>query len=268
MGYLEREGGRRIYYEDHAGTGLPVLLIHGWAMSGRVWDATVAALRAKGHRVVTFDQRGCGRSDKDFPDSRIADSGGDVLALCDSLGLARVVVNGWSLGGAVAVDAAARLKERCAGVVLTCGASPRYTRTDDFPHGGEVADVTGTVDAVARDRATVLRGVTKIVCAKSPGEAVEDWMWSIFMQSTPCADASLTDLAQVDQMAELAALTAPMLVMTGSADVFTPPGIGEAAAALAPNAALVCFEGCGHAPFLEDFDAYMAALNAFLTPLA
>ena len=268
MGYLEREGGRRIYYEDHAGPGLPVLLIHGWAMSGRVWDATTAALRTEGHRVVTFDQRGCGLSDKDFDDSRIAASGGDVVALCDSLNLTSVVLNGWSLGGAVAVDAAARLNGRCAGVVLTCGASPRYTRSHDFPHGGAVSDVTGTVDAVARDRATVLRGVAKIVCAKPVGDAVEDWMWSIFMQSTPCADASLTDLAQVDQRAALAALTAPLLVITGSADVFTPPGIGEAAAALAPRASLVCFEGCGHAPFLEDFDAYLATLNAFLTPLA
>lgn len=268
MGYLEREGGRRIYYEDHAGSGLPVLLIHGWAMSGRVWDATMVALRAKGHRVVTFDQRGCGLSDKDFHDSRIAASGADTVALCDALGLTRVVLNGWSLGGAVAVDAAIRLKERCAGVVLTCGASPRYTRTDDFPHGGAVSDVAGTVAALARDRATVLRGVAQIVCAKPVGAAVEDWMWSIFMQSTPCADASLTDLAHLDQRAELAALKAPVLVITGSADAFTPPGIGEAAAALAPRSSLVCFEGSGHAPFLEDFDAYTTALNAFLSPLA
>ena len=214
MGYLERENGRRLYFEDHGGPGLPVMLIHGWAMSGRVWDATALALRAKGHRVITFDQRGCGLSDKDFDDSRIAASGGDVVALCDRLGLTSVVVNGWSLGGAVAVDAAGRLKARCAGVALTCGASPRYTRADDFPHGGAVSEVTDTVAAVGRDRATVLRGVAKIVCAKPVGEAVEDWMWSIFMQSTPCADASLTDLAQVDQRAQLAALTAPLLVMT------------------------------------------------------
>jgi len=267
MGYLERENGRRLYFEDHAGPGLPVVLIHGWAMSGRVWDATMGALHANGHRVITFDQRGCGLSDKDFATSRIADSGGDVLALCKKLGLARVVLNGWSLGGAVAVDAAARLKDRCAGVVLTCGACPRYTRADDFPHGGEISDVTGTVAAVARDRASVLRGVTKVVCAKPVGEAVEDWMWSIFMQSTPCADASLTDLAQVDQRALLAALKPPLLAMVGSADVFTPPGIGEAAAALAPHGSLVRFEGCGHAPFLEDFDAYMAALNGFLAGL-
>jgi pimeloyl-[acyl-carrier protein] methyl ester esterase len=265
---LERDGGRRIYFEDRRGDGRPVMLIHGWAMSGRVWDTTAAALTRDGHRVITFDQRGCGLSDKDFDDCTVAASAGDAVALSQTLGLEGVVLNGWSLGGAVAVEAAATLGEACGGVILTCGASPRYTQAPDFPHGGTVEGVMGVIDALARDRATFLHGVSRAVCARPVGQPVEDWMWSIFMQSAPCADAGMADLAGVDQRELIAALSAPLLAIVGSADAFTPPEIGEAAARLARDGAVERFEGCGHAPFLEDYARYIQVTRAFLSRLA
>ena len=67
------------------------------------------------------------------------------------------MLNGWSLGGAVAIDAAARLGSRLAGLVLTCGATPRYTRGDDFPYGGTAADVAATVAALRADRVNFLK---------------------------------------------------------------------------------------------------------------
>lgn len=135
MAYLDTGAGQ-IYYEHHAGTKLPVLLVHAWAMNTRVWDSTLDALLEAGHEVIAFDQRGCGRSDKDFADFSIAALASDAVALVDHLKLDRVVVNGWSLGGAVATETAHRLGARCKGLVLTCGASPRYTQAEGFPHGG------------------------------------------------------------------------------------------------------------------------------------
>jgi pimeloyl-ACP methyl ester carboxylesterase len=58
MARLQVAEGRSIYYEQHAGTRLPVVLIHGWGMSCRVWDTTLTALKQAGHEVITFDQRG------------------------------------------------------------------------------------------------------------------------------------------------------------------------------------------------------------------
>ncbi|MGW0899912.1 alpha/beta fold hydrolase, partial [Streptomyces goshikiensis] len=52
-----------LYYEDH-GTGQPVVLIHGWPLSGASWEKQTAALLAAGHRVITYDRRGFGRSDQ------------------------------------------------------------------------------------------------------------------------------------------------------------------------------------------------------------
>lgn len=98
-------------------------------------------------------------------------------------------------------------------------------------------------------------------------EAILDWMWSIFMQAAPGADRSLAELGTIDQRAILAALAVPVLAIGGSDDAFTPPGIGEFAAASARNGRFVLFEGCGHGPMFEDYPRYCAELLGFLSEL-
>lgn len=266
MAYLET-AGRRIYFEHHAGTKLPLLLIHAWAMSTRVWDSTLAALLEAGHEVIAFDHRGCGNSDKDFADFSIPAIAGDAVALIDELGLDCVAVNGWSLGGAVAAETAHRLGSRCAGLVLTCGASPRYTQAEGFPHGGTADDVRATVAAIRPDRATFFHAIACAVCAKPVNEAVIDWMWSIFMQAAPGADTTLGELANLDQRDLIAGLDVPLLAIVGSDDAFTPPGIGEFAVQSAKHGKLVRFEGCGHGPMFEEYERYCAELLGFLGEL-
>lgn len=264
MAHLEVENGRSIYYEHHNGNGRPVLNIHSWAMSLRVWDTMLYPLLNRGHTVVAFDQRCCGNSDKDFAESSIAASARDAVALVDALGLDGVVVNGWSLGGAVATETVRLLGSRCAGLILTCGASPRYTQADSFPHGATAADVQATVDAIQPNRAEFFHNISRVVCAKPVSEATLDWMRAIFWESTPGADLPLGELATIDQRNMLAELDVPLLAIVGSHDTFTPPGIGEAAAKLAKHGQLVRFEGCGHAPQIEDYPGYVAAVTAFL----
>ena len=109
MARLEVDGNKSIYYEDLGGDGRAMVLIHGWGMDNRCWDGVILPLQAAGHRVITMDHRGCGRSDHDFADLSIAAIAGDVADLVAHLGLFDVVVNGWSLGGAVATHAASLL---------------------------------------------------------------------------------------------------------------------------------------------------------------
>lgn len=263
MGYLPVENDRSIYYEHHRGSGRPIVLVHGWGANARAWDTTLPALLANGNEVVTLDQRCCGRSDKDFEEVSIAALGEDVVRLVDHLSLDRPVINGWSLGGAVATAAVAKLGDRASGLVLTGGASPRYTATDDWPHGGTTADVEGILDALAANRAATLRGVAEAVCAENPGEAVLDWLWDMFMEMGPRGDQSLRDLAEVDLRKELAGLEVPILLLHGRADTFVPYSQAEAVTELNSRAELVEFAG-GHAPFLEDRDRYLGALTEFL----
>src|SRR5262245_24560781 len=91
MARLQVADGRSIYYEHHAGTKLPVMLIHGWGMSCRVWDTTLSALKQARHEVITFDQRCCGSSDKDFATTSVTSSAQDAAQLARHLGRERVV---------------------------------------------------------------------------------------------------------------------------------------------------------------------------------
>lgn len=265
MPRLEVGENRRIYFEYVPGDRSTVLLSHGWGMSCRIWDNTAAVLADMGYGVLTYDHRCCGMSDKDFNDVSIEALGRDVEALCDAVNLDAVVLNGWSLGGAVVVDAASRLGSRVQGLVLTGGATPRYTRNEAFAYGGEVADVEATVAALRADRATFLHGLYfDGVFGQDVGEPVKRWAWQIALQASPCADASLGALADLDQSETLRSLHAPSLVFVGSEDGVVVPDIGRAAAEMLPTSRLVELAGCGHAVFLEDPEAYHRELTAFV----
>lgn len=259
MAFLDVEDGHRVYYEHRSGPRRPVMLIHGWGMGCRVWDATIDTLAEAGHATIAFDHRGCGLTDKDFADISIAAIARDAVAIIDKLGLDGVVVNGWSLGGAVATEVAAALGNRCAGLVHTCAASPTYN--------GSPEDIRATEAAYRVDRATFLKGLSAAVCAKPVDPAVVDWMWSVFMQQGAGAIRSLHDLGGIDQRETLAGLAVPVLVFRGTADAIVSPEIGELAAQTARDAELVSLEGVGHAPFVEDFDGYHTPLLRFLERL-
>lgn len=263
MATLNVDGDKAIYYEHYSGSGRPVVLVHGWGMSCRVWDTVLPVLLDAGHEVVSLDHRGCGASDKDFTDTSIAAIAADVVGLVDHLRLDRPVVNGWSLGGAVAAEVAGKLGERLGGLVLTCGATPRYVQDVDYPHGGTPADVEATVAALRADRATFLANLSAAVCHADVGQAVVDWMWQIFMQTSPSADAALGSLASLDHRALLPTITAPALVIGGTHDAIVPIGIARTAADLLPSATFAEFEASGHAPFVEENARYCDELVRF-----
>jgi len=267
MSRLEVEAGRRIAYEYHKGTETPVLLIHGWGATRRAWDPVLPALLAAGHAVVSFDQRCCGESDKDFELVTIDAVAGDAVRLCGELGLERVAVNGWSLGGAVAVATAHRLGTRCAGVISTAGATPRYTAAAHFPHGGTVRDVRATIDALGTDRIAVLAQIAAAISA-NPTEGTTQWFFGMLMQMSPAGDAIMLDLASTDQCAILRELDVPFLSIVGGRDSFVTPDAGRAAAQMAREGRVVECPDAGHAPFVEDARTYQAALLNFLEKIS
>lgn len=267
MARLAVEGSREIHYSHHrGGDKLPVVLVHGWGMNGRVWDYVLPYLLRAGHDVVVADQRACGRSDMDFEDVSIAALGSDVVKLVDHLGLERAVVNGWSLGGAVATEAAAALGDRCAGLVLTGGASPRYTNTDDWAHGLPGEGFDDMIASLDDDRVMFLRGMAGAQAHVELDPAVIDWMWWIFNESGARSHESLADLGRIDQREAVSRITAPTLVIAGKHDPTVPYTIAEHQAETFPKARLVTLE-TGHVPFVEARAEYRAALTDFLNEL-
>lgn len=266
MAFLERDEGR-IYFEDHGDGDTALVLIHGWGMDGRVWDGTLMALLAAGQRVIVFDHRGCGRSDHDFSDLGISAIAEDVTALVHKRGVSRAILNGWSLGGAVATQAAHDLGERCVGLVLTAGASPIYTQKPDLELGGTAEDVFGTVAAIDADRVNVLAGVADAVCSKPVGDQVTAWMTRSFIDSSARATQTLAELALLDQREMLLALDIPVLSFICGQDGFVAPAISQWVADNHPRAEGVLFPDSGHAPFIEERDGYLEALQRFLSGL-
>ncbi len=264
MAYLNRENGGRVYYEDYGSGDTAVLLVHGWGMGVRVWDYSLMALVDAGYRVVALDHRGCGQSDKDFKDLSISAIAGDVVALVAALGLDRVVLNGWSLGGAVVVAAASQLEQRCAGVVLTCGATPAYLQKSGFPHGGTDQDLADTLAAMASDRVNFLAALSQGVCASAVSEQVINWMWQMFLQASPLAARSLAELGPLDQREMLASLEVPIMSIVGGKDAVVDPEICRSVSSFNARARIVEFENAGHAPFIDDAGRYNAELVGFL----
>jgi pimeloyl-ACP methyl ester carboxylesterase len=239
--------------------------MHGFGMACRVWDHCLPVLLKENISVLMIDQRCCGQSDKDFSDVSINALGTDVVRICDHLGLNSLVLNGWSLGGAVAVDAAAKLGDRVAGLVLTGGATPRYTQAENFPHGGTAEDVAATVAALQADRPGFLQGLYfEGVFATEVEDIVKEWCWEMAVQESPAGDASLLELGTLDQRDLIQALPCPAIIVHGTEDGVVPFAIGQAAAEMLPAGELIEMKGCGHAPFLEDKDTYHQHLLNFV----
>ena len=86
-----------LYYEDH-GSGSPVVLIHGWPLSGASWEKQTAALLAAGHRVITYDRRGFGRSSQPAVGYNYDTFASDLNTVLTSLNLTDVCLVGFSMG--------------------------------------------------------------------------------------------------------------------------------------------------------------------------
>lgn len=266
MAYLDTDDGGRVYFEHHRADKLPVVLIHGWGMSGDYWASAVEALLAESHGAITVDHRGCGRSDRDFADMSIDSIARDVVAIVERCGASRVILNGWSLGAAVAVAAAGLLGDRVAGLISTCGATPRYTQAEGFPHGGTAEDVLGIGAAITADRPGFFRALAEGAAGEGASEAMIGWVERGFIATGPRSSDTLADLATLDQRDLLASFAFPVLSIGGAKDTIADPAIAGFAANCAQRGTLLTMD-TGHSPQLEAPTAYNEALLEFTRTL-
>jgi non-heme chloroperoxidase len=267
MGRLEVECGKSIDYEDYAGEGRPVVLIHGWGMSCRAFDYNLSALRGAGHRVLSLDHRACGHSDKDFEDVSISAIAGDIAKLVSDRGADGAVLIGWSLGAASTVEAADQLGDKAAGMVLIGSPSPRYMQGEGWEFGATEEAVEESKVGLTTARADTFWAISQGVCKNMPSDQVLNWMWNIFMETSPNADQSLISLGEVDHRELLPNMQVPTLLTVGAGDVIVDPRTSHAAGDLLPNGKVTVYEDSGHAPFLEEQARWEAEVLAFIAGL-
>jgi pimeloyl-ACP methyl ester carboxylesterase len=155
----ENSGPIELHYEDH-GTGTPVVLIHGYPLSGRAWDRQVPALLAAGHRVITYDRRGFGNSSQPTTGYDYDTFAADLNALLDTLDLRDAVLVGHSMGtGEVTRYLGTYGSARVAKGVLVSPIPPFLLQTDNNPEGLPVGLFDGFVQAATADTPAWMKGL-------------------------------------------------------------------------------------------------------------
>src|SRR6202158_5658166 len=150
-----------LYYEDH-GSGSPVVLIHGWPLSGASWEKQTAALLAAGHRVITYDRRGFGRSSKPAVGYNYDTFAADLDAVLSTLNLTDVSLVGFSMGtGEVTRYIGKYGTKRVRKAVLIGTIGPYLVKTPDNPEGVDRKGFDDTTAALRADRPATLREFLK-----------------------------------------------------------------------------------------------------------
>ncbi len=252
-------GGVSLRY-DRTGSGPAVLLIHGWNCNRTFWERQVHALRDR-HTVITVDLRGHGESSRPRTGYAIATMAGDLEHLVRALGVARIAVVGWSMGGMVALELARRLAERASALGLVCTTAGALADKKN-PHAF-AAELTDPMRAaMAADARAFLRDFAPNFFKEGATSPLLAWATGQ-MQKTPAhvVGACFDALLAFDARKTLATLTVPTTVLHGRHDAIFPLPHGEALARGIKRANLLVFENSGHSPFLEEPDPFNTALT-------
>jgi non-heme chloroperoxidase len=255
MATVKLSDGVELFYEDR-GTGRPVVFLHGWGTSGRVWDGQVAALHEQA-RCVTPDWRGCGRSDHPAHGNTIETVAGDILQLLDLLGFQSAVLVGSSLGGNIALEAALRSEGRVAALVLVD--APQHF----FADGIDKQQFWAWHASMRSRRHDLFYEMVRTWFGPSAGDGLRRWTSEQLLQSGWFIDDLLADAASHDPRDRLSGLAMPVLLLHGRLDQEVPLTVPQEAAALLPNGRLTVLDECGHMPHLEKPEHVSAELAQF-----
>ena len=254
--------GTTLAYDDQ-GQGIPVILIHGFPFSRRMWTPQIEAL-APVCRVVTPDLRGFGESDG-APESmdQLAD---DVHALVEALALPAFVLAGFSMGGYVVFRYLAAHAERLRALMLL------DTRAEPDAPEARQRRFAGIERIQREGPGGFLDDFTKLVLSARTAQARPEVAAEVrrLMEGAKVESlvGGLRAMAErPDSTPLLAGVRVPTLVVVGEDDQATPVGSSRAIAGAIPGAELIIIPGAGHVSNLEQPDAFNQALLRFLKRL-
>lgn len=261
-----------LYYEDH-GSGAPVVLIHGWPLSGRSWESQVPALIEAGHRVVTYDRRGFGDSSQPYDGYDYDTFAADLDALLKHLDLRDVTLVGFSMGGGEVVRYIGTYgTDRVAKAVLAAAVPPYLYKSDDNPDGGlDDATIEGFQSAIRGDRLAFLEGFTTAFFAAGDktdlvSEPQRLYARDIAAFASPKGTLDcVAAFGKTDFRDDLAKVTVPTLIIHGDSDGTVPFEVsGKRSHEAIAGSELVLVAGGPHGLNTTHAEEFNAALLAFL----
>lgn len=255
-----------IYYEVH-GEGFPLVLIRGLGSNADHWYAQIPAFSSH-FSVVSFDNRGIGRSQKTDGPYTISTMAEDTVALMDSVGISRAHVLGISMGGMIAQRVALTYPLKVSGLVLACThcGGDHAVRTSEEIGKIFVEYIFTCSQEAAQKAATCI--FTEMTLKNRP-EVIQQYQ-EVSKKFVPESATLISQWKAVqghDTWAELPNIKAPTLVITGSEDILIPPQNSTILAERIPNAQLRVIEGGAHQFLVEQADAFNRAVLGFLDSL-
>ena len=262
----------KLHVDDTGGEGRPVVLIHGWPLSGEAWSGQVPELASAGYRVVTYDRRGFGRSDKPGRGYEYDSLAKDLESILDELELTDLTLVGFSMGGGeVARYVANHGEERLRSVVFASAVPPYLMKSEGNPQGPLTTEAAAQMEEGLRDdRDAFFEGFTTTFFSADGqlkvSEAERAQAIALCHQSDQTAAlACMGSFGTTDFRDDLPTITVPTLVIHGSADAIVPfEGSGARTHAAIPGSELVVIEGGPHGVNVSHADAFNRALLEFL----
>src|ERR1043166_4579813 len=217
-----------LYYEDH-GSGDPVILIHGYPLSGASWEKQIPALLSAGHRVITYDRRGFGKSSQPATGYNYDTFAEDLHKLIAHLNLQSFALVGFSMGGGEVARYIGKYGSKGVSKAVFIGAVPPFLlKTPDHPEGGDGSVFEGIQKAVSADRYAFFTEFfknfynTDLLLGKRVSEQAVQASWNVAAGASATASFACVATWHEDFRDDLARVDVPTLVIQGDADRILP----------------------------------------------
>ncbi|GAA1852777.1 alpha/beta fold hydrolase [Asanoa iriomotensis] len=260
----------QLYYEDH-GEGTPVVLIHGYPLSGQSWEKIYWPLRGR-HRIITYDRRGFGKSSQPGGGYDYDTFTSDFNILMETLDLKDAVLIGHSMGtGEITRYLGQYGSDRVQKGVLLSPLAPMLLKTDDNPEGVDGSVFDGIKELCAKDRLVWIKQFfdlffnVKDTMGNRLSQEAWNAHWNVGITASPigtyeCVDSWLTDFRE-----DVGKIDVPMLVVQGTADQVLPfASTGKRLPPLVKDLKLVPIEGAPHSIPWTHAQECNAAIKEFM----
>lgn len=274
MPYAKAKDGTMLYYKDW-GRGDPVVLMHGWPLTGDTFDDLAIKLVEAGKRCIIPDRRGFGRSDQPWNGYDYDTFADDVAAVLEDAKIAQpVAIAGFSMGGGeVARFLSKQGRGRVSHAILISSVVPKVARSDDYPDGVPQDQLKQITKQMKEDRYGFLQtflkqfyGVGLVSHPVSDGVLQASFHQAIMAGARPTYAAAQA-WATTDFRPDMRAFEGvPTLIIHGSSDANVPAeGTGRKAAELIPHAQYIEYDGSPHGVFETDKERLAGDVVEFLT---
>ncbi|QOG08669.1 alpha/beta hydrolase [Aureimonas sp. OT7] len=254
------------------GQGRPVVLIHGWPLTGDMFEYQSLALLEAGFRVITYDRRGFGQSGHPSTGYDYNTFADDLAAVLEGLDLNDVSLVGFSMGGGeIARYLSRRGASRVGKVVLIASVAGYLLKDDTNPDGVDASVFEDMKSQIRKDRFAFLQSFAKQfygvgLVSRPVSQGILDWSFVLGVMASPKATIDCVDaFSRTDFRPDFASFTVPTLVIHGTGDDTVPIDLtGRAAAGAISGARLIEYDGEPHGLFATVPDRLNADLIEFL----